>query len=312
MPPTSRPRAFVVCLQVLLLVAGARADETVSAEYRLKAAFLSKFPEFVEWPPSALGGRDRFVLCVADGREVARPLRSLVSGTDRRGLPYDVKEIATDQEVGACHLLFIRDGADGRSALMARAATLPVLTIGDAPTFLDEGGIIQLRTVERRIRFEVDLGAAERSGLRLSSQLLRLAVYVRGGRPMKTWFAALPIHRKLVVLALGIAVTALVCATTALVGLDFLRARVLAREETEALARVLAENVAAPLVFDDPDAATTTIRSVRVRSEMRRVCVYGATGRLFAEFARSADLGLPWCARTRACRRPSWAASCRW
>lgn len=174
----------MVCLHVLLLLAaGVRADETVSDEYRLKAAFLSKFPEFVEWPPSALGGRDRLVLCVVGAAEIARPLRSLVSGTGRRGLPYDVKEIATDQEVGACHLLFIPHGADGAQALMARAGSLPVLTVGDAPTFLDQGGIIQLRIVERRIRFEVDLGAAGRSGLRLSSQLLRLAVDVRGGAP---------------------------------------------------------------------------------------------------------------------------------
>ena len=56
-----------------------------------------------------------------------------------------------------------------------------VLTIGESPDFLREGGIINLLLVGRRVRFEVNPDAAARAGLRLSSQLLQLAVAVRGG-----------------------------------------------------------------------------------------------------------------------------------
>jgi hypothetical protein len=60
-------------------------------------------------------------------------------------------------------------------------ANLPVLTVGDGDTFLDDGGVIQLRTLDRRVRFDISMSAAQHSRLRLSSQLLRLALEVRGG-----------------------------------------------------------------------------------------------------------------------------------
>jgi hypothetical protein len=62
-----------------------------------------------------------------------------------------------------------------------RAAALPILTVGDYGTFLDEGGIVKLLIIDGRVRFEVDLATAGRVGLRLSSQLLQLALNVRGG-----------------------------------------------------------------------------------------------------------------------------------
>ena len=60
---------------------------------------------------------------------------------------------------------------------------LPILTIGETGRFLDDGGIIKLRIVERRVRFDVNAAAADRVGMRISSQLLRLALEVRMGLP---------------------------------------------------------------------------------------------------------------------------------
>jgi hypothetical protein len=55
------------------------------------------------------------------------------------------------------------------------------LTVGDERGFVDEGGMIALRVVDGRVRFDVNVTAARRAGLRLSSQLLQLAMSVRGG-----------------------------------------------------------------------------------------------------------------------------------
>jgi hypothetical protein len=86
------------------------------------------------------------------------------------------------QALTGCHVLFVPAHAAGdRKQLMARAAALPILTVGDYPTFLNEGGIVELKMVGGRVRFEVDVSTASRVGLRLSSQLLQLALNVRGG-----------------------------------------------------------------------------------------------------------------------------------
>jgi len=82
--------------------------------------------------------------------------------------------------VPGCHVLFVSSAAD-RVPLFVNAATgAPILTVSDAPGFLDEGGMIELRIIDRRIRFAVNVQAASRAGLRLSSQLLDLAIEVRG------------------------------------------------------------------------------------------------------------------------------------
>lgn len=83
--------------------------------------------------------------------------------------------------VAECRLLFIpRDAGPRRGVMLARARGLPVLTVGESDSFLDAGGMMRLRLLNGRMRFDVNLEAARQSGLRFSSQLLGLAASVRG------------------------------------------------------------------------------------------------------------------------------------
>jgi len=171
-------RIFWGALVETPLAQGARS------EYRLKAAFVSKFPEFVEWPDAALQGRKTIDLCVAGSNPFGSALAELVGGVTVRGRELVTRDLDDPRAIETCQLLFIPAlSASVRKELLVRASTLPVLTVGDYPGFLDEGGIVNLRLVEGRVRFEINLDAANRTGVRLSSQLLRLALNVRGGPP---------------------------------------------------------------------------------------------------------------------------------
>jgi hypothetical protein len=90
-----------------------------------------------------------------------------------------VREV-TAATIGGCQLLYLPNDLSTRKAVLESVGATPILTVSDAPKFLDEGGIVQLMLVENRVRFEIDATAAQRAGLRLSAQLLRLAVQVRG------------------------------------------------------------------------------------------------------------------------------------
>jgi hypothetical protein len=149
---------------------------------RLKAAFVSKFAQFVEWPPSALNGRPTLELCVSGPEQISTDLRDLVQGESVNGLTLTVRRVERPADIEGCHVLFF--SARGEPALrasLARVEQLPILTVGDDPRFLDDGGIVRLRLAGGRVRFDVNAGAAQRSGLRISSQLLQLAENVRGG-----------------------------------------------------------------------------------------------------------------------------------
>lgn len=155
--------------------------QSASDEYRLKAAFVHRFPEFVQWPAAAMAAARMFELCVLQPNPFGRDLDQLVDGDSLDGRPLRVRTIRGAHDAAGCHALFAGAGSEAAAALKAVAGR-PVLTIGETDTFLRDGGIIVLRLVDRRVRFEVSATNAQRAGLRISAQLLSLASAVHGGR----------------------------------------------------------------------------------------------------------------------------------
>ena len=158
------------------------AGQTLEAERQLKAAFVSKFPQFTEWPESTLDGLQRIELCVARPNPFGSSLRELIAGERLGTRPLVVREVDSSQDLATCQLLFVPgQSTRDRRGLLDRARKLPILTVGETPTFIDEGGIVALHMVNGRVRFDINVEAANQAGLRLSSQLLQLALSVRGG-----------------------------------------------------------------------------------------------------------------------------------
>ena len=112
------------------------------------------------------------------GRDPFGPaLDAAVTGETINRAPLTAKRIPTPQDAANCRVLFISSSQDGdlKSVLAALDKTA-VLTVSDMPQFVKRGGMIQLVLDASRVRFAVNLAAAQRVGLTLSSQLLKLAV----------------------------------------------------------------------------------------------------------------------------------------
>ena len=58
--------------------------------------------------------------------------------------------------------------------------SLPILTVGEMDHFAENGGAIGFCTEDNKIRFEVNLDAAGKAGLKISAKLLALAKTVLG------------------------------------------------------------------------------------------------------------------------------------
>jgi hypothetical protein len=89
-----------------------------------------------------------------------------------------VRHLAGTDPVADCQVLYI-DRADGHLLPLTRRR--PILTVGEDVGFCQRGGVINIRMVDNRIRFEVSLIHARGSGLTVDPQLLRLAIAVHGG-----------------------------------------------------------------------------------------------------------------------------------
>lgn len=158
------------------IAAGTGAD--VAPDVAVKAAFLFNFAKFVEWP--ALPAGAPLVVCVVGHDGIAAAFVETVRGQTISGHSFDVWVLQDSAKWRACHLLFVADAETRRSAGgLDEIKALPILTVSDGKGFALAGGIIEFYVEAGRMRFAINLDAADRSGLRLSSRLLGLAKVIR-------------------------------------------------------------------------------------------------------------------------------------
>ena len=178
--------AITACLIILSPVAQAYGDDAasgaaapVSREYMIKAAILYNLVKFARWPRAAFDHDESpFRLCVLGDDPFGLALASIDGKrvNDRR---LQTTIIADTAEARRCHMVFVSASEQAQiKPLLAAIGTQPILTIADQPGFARAGGMINLKTVDNRSRFDVNIGAAKRAGLELSAKLLRLATTV--------------------------------------------------------------------------------------------------------------------------------------
>lgn len=173
--------AVFISLIFVGAVASGRGQDFAN-EYRVKAAFLYQFPQFVEWPPAVWRESGSVRLCVAGAPVLADELGRIVEGEDLNDRKFEVVTVTGSTVASNCHLLFVRGGSES-SALLKAVAGRPILTVADNVRALELGAVIGFRVVDRRVRFEIHSANARRNGLRISSQLLGLALAVRDASP---------------------------------------------------------------------------------------------------------------------------------
>jgi hypothetical protein len=161
------------------LVAGTGAQQ--ASDVALKAAIFFNFAKFTEWP--ALPHDAPLIACVVGDDGIAAAFIEAVRGHKPSERRFDLRRSQDSATWRTCHLLFIA-GTETRRPVsgLAAVARLPVLTVSDSKGFALAGGIIELYVEGRQMRFAINVDAAERSGLQLSSRLLGLAKIVRETR----------------------------------------------------------------------------------------------------------------------------------
>jgi hypothetical protein len=157
------------------------ADAT--QEYRVKAAFLLNFTRFVEWPPERAETGAPFVIGVLGRNPFGAELERVVEARVVAGRPIEVRHLARAIEAEGVDLLFVGEGEERRLGGAVEALRRAgLLTVGETDHFLAAGGAIGFHLVDGRVRFAINLDAAERNGLRVSAQLQKLATVVHRSR----------------------------------------------------------------------------------------------------------------------------------
>jgi hypothetical protein len=157
------------------LAAGAPRNPEEAVEYSLKSAFLFNFTKFVDWPADAFPDeKSPFQLCVLGEDPFGGSLDTVVANESVNGRPIAVRRLAHGADPKACQILFL-GRAERQPEVLSGLRGSPVLTVGESDRFLAEGGLISFFLEAHRVRFEINLQNVERTRLKISSKLLRLA-----------------------------------------------------------------------------------------------------------------------------------------
>jgi len=176
-----RARRLLAALAACIIAtSGSRAvaQDTSASEYRVKAAFLYNFAKFVEWPVGAPSGPIKIGILGKD--PFGSTLDNTVKGKTANGRTLVIKRLKRTQDARSCHIVFVSESEKARiTEILATIKGAPVLMVGDVERFAHRGGTVNFYLEQNKVRFEINVEAADKAGLKISSKLLSLARIVK-------------------------------------------------------------------------------------------------------------------------------------
>jgi hypothetical protein len=184
----------VYILLLILILSGMTAvpcaHAAESKEYQVKAAFVYNFIKFVTWPEEtdkktesdkqvetvkiAIIGKDPF------GDKFKPIVKKTVKNKKIELVKHpDFNKIADSNSLDGCQVIFIsKSETKNVRKIIKSVESKPILVISEITKFADLNGMIGFVKKDNKIRFEINLDAAKLANLKISSQLLKLALRV--------------------------------------------------------------------------------------------------------------------------------------
>ena len=169
--------ALLAALCVAAMPSAAAEPVEQASELGVKAAYLYKFGDYIEWPAQAFADADSpLVIGVLGADALADELTGVVRGRRLGARAVQVRKLRPGDPLAGLHMLYIGDGEPVQRAEALQAiATQPTLTVTSAGADALPGSVITFVMVGERIRFDVNLVPADRQQLKISSLLLTVA-----------------------------------------------------------------------------------------------------------------------------------------
>jgi hypothetical protein len=153
------------------------AQDSQIREYELKAAFIYRFIDYVDWENAS--ENETFDIAVLGKNPITSSLINISKDKKVKGKTITVKEYQNLDEMGFCNILFIPDKSSYPiEKILSKYEGKPVLIISENEGYGKKGTHFNFVMVENKLKFQVNLKAIKRSGIIISSFLLQHAIIV--------------------------------------------------------------------------------------------------------------------------------------
>jgi len=169
-------------LTLILLCSFLIKPKTQVDEYIAKAAFIFNFTKFVEWEKPEENTGPTFVIGVIGDSPIQQHLLNLAASKTINNKKIEVIKCAAKiPEACRCQILFVPETITTTDFqnFISELTTKNILIISEKKGFLEQGSAINFLVIENRIKFEISIQSLNRSNLKASSQLLKLATTIQ-------------------------------------------------------------------------------------------------------------------------------------
>jgi len=160
-----------------------------ATEYQVKAAFLFNFAKFVEWPTDVFPGADApLQICLLGQDPFGHEFEEVIGDKSINSHRIEVIHPSGVPQARGCQIIFVASSEKRKVPEILRGLRgASVLTVGDTAGFAGMGGTINFVLDDGRVRFEINVKAAERAHLKISARLLTVAkLIVTDDAPLET------------------------------------------------------------------------------------------------------------------------------
>ena len=169
---------FLILTSIMIMSAMPSAtSQSNSSEYTLKAAFLYRFTDYIEWTTN--NDSQTFNVGVLGESPIINSLNEIARDKRVKSKVMTIKRCDNFSDVASCQILFVpRNAAYSLETILSKVGNRQILIVTEQLGYGSKGAHINFLTEENRLKFEVNLRSVTAAGLRISSQLLQHAVIV--------------------------------------------------------------------------------------------------------------------------------------
>jgi hypothetical protein len=145
--------------------------------HEVYSMMVFNFTKYVQWPDHTASGE--FVIGVIGNTEVYNTLTTWYGGKPRGTKTYVIKKFNSSADVSDCHVVFIDKSKSGEfDAVNNKVKGKGTLVITDKNGLGEKGSGINFKTIDNKLKFELNQKAIETSNLKVSGALSSMAILI--------------------------------------------------------------------------------------------------------------------------------------
>ena len=145
--------------------------------HEVYSMMVFNFTKYVQWPDHTEGGE--FIIGVIGNADVFKTLSAWYAGKPRGSKTYVIKRFNNADEITDCHVIFIDKSKSGEfDAVNGKVRGKGTLLITDKNGLGEKGSAINFKTIDNKLKFELNQKAIEASNLKVSGALSSMAILI--------------------------------------------------------------------------------------------------------------------------------------